>query len=93
MTQQEQYVMLLENSWKNGSLYFIIGAIVSADLHIDNKPGALKELRKFNKYLKRTDIDERQKQLIKTFLLDGIKILKNELKETANGTNKVEDTL
>lgn len=81
MTQQEKYVKFLENLWKDGGLYFIIGAFISADLNTCDRPGALKELRRFNKYLKHTNIDERQKQRIKIFLLDGIKILKNELKE------------
>lgn len=81
MTQQEKYITLIENLWKDGALYFIIGAFISADLYTDDRPEALKELRRFNKYLKHTNIDERQKQRIKTFLLDGIKILKNELKE------------
>lgn len=81
MTQQEKYITLLESLSKNNSIYFVIGAFVSADLHTDNRPGALKELRRFNRYLKHTNIDERQKQCIKTFLLGGIEMLKNELKE------------
>lgn len=81
MTQQERYITFLENSWKNGSLYFVLASFISADLNTCDRPGALKELRRFNRYLKPTNIDERQKQHIKTFLLDGIKILKNELKE------------
>ena len=81
MTQQEKYITFIENLWKDGALYFIIGAFISADLYTCDRPEALKELRRFNKYLKHTNIDERQKQRIKIFLLDGIKILKNELKE------------
>lgn len=81
MTQQEKYVKFLENLWKDGGLYFMLASFISADLNTDDRPEALKELRRFNKYLKHTNIDERQKQRIKTFLLDGIKILKNELNE------------
>lgn len=91
MTQQEKYVTFLENSWKNGSLYFMLASFISADLNTDNRPGALKELRRFNRYLKHTNIDEGRKQHIKTFLLDGIKILKNELKE--DGTNSIRNTV
>lgn len=92
MTQKEKYVTCIEGLWKTGLLYFIIGGFISADNYLpENKVASLDLLTKFNKYLKYTNIEENKKKNIKKYLLDGIKILKNELKK--DGTNSIRNTV